>query len=94
MRLRQAERLKGREVLVALEVDKGWANRSFIAVFEDGEFIEAASVADLVCSLLALGFLAEQVRVEVIGDCALSDEARTELLHRFSGDSIPAFLWL
>jgi hypothetical protein len=93
MRLQHADRIKGREVLVSREVEKGWANRGFIAVFEAGEFVEAASIAGLVGQLSALGIRADQVRAEINGDCALSDVARDELFDRMGGnDVIPKFL--
>jgi len=90
MHLQLADRCRGREVLIRLAGD---ASGGYLAVFEDGrDLVSADSVDILVGQLHICGVQVDQVRVEVDGDRALSDEAREALFAQLQSGRDDAIL--
>lgn len=90
MRMQLADRSRGREVWVLLA---GGDAGGFLAVFEDGrDQVSANSVASLVDQLRVRSVQVDEVRVEVDGDHALSDEAREALFAQLQSGRDDAIL--
>lgn len=90
MRLQLADRSTDREVLVLLA---GGDFGGFLAVFEgERDPVSADSVAMLVDQLRVRGVQVDEVRVEVEGDRALSDEAREALFAQLQSGRDDAIL--